>query len=104
MNAEERIELEAAFEKTREQMKGIAKALDEVLRQLHGERMGFVISVFEFGAPGIGNYISNCRRGDAIEALRELADRLETGEHIVSVEGEEDEQTGNRDNNENTSG
>lgn len=90
MNEKENMELKDAFEKSREQMRGIGKALDQVLLDLHGERMGFVITVFEFGAPGIGNYISNCRREDAIEALRELADRLETGKQIVSIEGGEE--------------
>lgn len=39
--------------------------------------LGWALMVYEFEAPGIGNYISNGTREDMIKALREAADRLE---------------------------
>jgi len=45
-------------------------------------KMGFALLVFEFGKPGIGNYISNAQRSDMIQALRETADRLEKNQDI----------------------
>ena len=48
---------------------------DLLTKELPG--MGWVLMVFNFEAPGIGNYISNGTRKDMIKALREAADRLE---------------------------
>lgn len=57
-------------------MKAIA---DSVKAQLPPETL-FAVIVFD--DPGLGQYISNARRPEMIEALRETADRLEAGEDI----------------------
>ena len=38
--------------------------------------------VLAFDDPGVAQYVSNARREDMIEALREAADRLEAGDDI----------------------
>lgn len=78
-------ELAESLERTRSQMKGIAEALEEILKHVHEKRMGFALLVYEFNNPGIGNYISNSEREDMIKALRETADRLEANEVYTGV-------------------
>lgn len=63
-------------------LRRLATALDPIVVDCLGPEMGFALVVFEFNRPGIGHYISNARRSDIIEALRELADRLEAKEDI----------------------
>lgn len=41
---------------------------------------GFTILVYPFCNPGVSNYISNARREDMVNMLRETADRLENKE------------------------
>jgi hypothetical protein len=62
-------------------LKGLAKAIEAVLKQEFGD-LGFALIVFEFGDDKIGNYISNSDRGDMIEVLRNTADRLERRQDI----------------------
>lgn len=80
---EEMEEVKEDFERTKDQMRGIAGALENILSELHSKRMGFALVVFEFGDPKVGNYISNVQRDDMILALRELADRLERKQGVV---------------------
>lgn len=69
-----------AYIKTEEHMRDLATVIDRMNREaLGGQRKGFVLMVFGFGAPGVSNYISNAERGDVVTALRELANRLEEG-------------------------
>lgn len=44
----------------------------------HNGRALFMLIVVD--NPGLGHYVSNCRREDMIKALRETADRLERHE------------------------
>ncbi len=54
----------------------LASAFDEILREKHGEKMGFAILVFNFGESSGGlAYISNARREDMIEAMKEFIAR-----------------------------
>lgn len=61
-----------------DQLQSIAKVLDNGFNSDdQGEKVGFALLTFGFDAPGIGQYISNADRTTMIQALRELADRLE---------------------------
>lgn len=71
-------------EKYRNEMRAIAKALDETLNgEAKGKdrKTGFVLLVFPFGeTEGRCNYISNgADRKDIIKLLREQANRFDTG-------------------------
>ena len=70
---------------TKEFLSTLAETLDEVLEEYLGKRMGFAVLIFEFGAPGVANYISNAERKDMIEALKETVERFEKGETIPPV-------------------
>lgn len=70
---------------TEEHMRDLATVIDRMNVEAFGDRKGFVLLVFEFGAPGVSNYISNAARSDMIKALRELADRLEQAEVIPAA-------------------
>lgn len=71
--------------RTEEFLNELAKTLDEVLEESLGKRLGFAMIIFEFGAPGIANYISNAERDDMIEALKGTVERFEKGETIPPV-------------------
>lgn len=61
-------------------LQAVARGLDRVFNgEAKGDdrQTGFCLLVYGFNAPGIANYVSNNRRQDMIEALRETADRLE---------------------------
>jgi hypothetical protein len=75
------------LQKTEETMRGLAQGIDEVLEKATGQKKGFALVVFEFGQPGLGNYISNARREDMVAALRETADRIEKRETIPPAQG-----------------
>ena len=69
------------------------KETEEILKS-EGKRiskkfpgMGFLLIMFEFSSPGVANYISNGRREDMVEALREAANRLEKSQDIPVIEG-----------------
>ncbi len=42
----------------------------------------YALLVFPFGDPGVGNYVSNVKREDMIDALREAANRLEKNKYM----------------------
>jgi len=69
----------------------IARALDEIMPQVYGKRMGFALLVFPFNSePDKGvaaDYVSNAKRVDMIRALREAADRFESNEIIGVPQG-----------------
>jgi hypothetical protein len=69
------------------QLRELAKMLDEALRAMYPERMGFALIVFEFHKPGISDYVSNAEREQMVTALRESADRLEKREDIPPAIG-----------------
>jgi hypothetical protein len=69
------------------QLRELAKMLDEALRTMYPERMGFALIVFEFHKPGISDYVSNAEREQMVTALRESADRLEKREDIPPAIG-----------------
>lgn len=62
---------------TEETMRQIASGLNQAIKENIGENLGFIFILFEFGKPGISNYISNAERDDVIVGLREAADKLE---------------------------
>lgn len=62
-------------------LKLIAAGVNDEIKERFG-KMGFALIVFDFGRPGISNYISNAQRSDMIAALRETADRLEQRQDI----------------------
>ena len=65
-------------------MRQLAAGIQEVIID-HGLPKGFALLLFDFHAPGIGNYVSNATREDMIKALRETAARLEKNEDIGPV-------------------
>lgn len=70
---------------TREQLErelqGIMRALDETLHEIHGERIGATLFVFEMGKNDGTNiaYISNALREDMISAVKAWLARVESG-------------------------
>ena len=75
--------------KTDEELKGIARALEDILPKMYGERMGFLLIVFPFGGgERTVDYISNGARENMIKALREAADTIEGGQTIGVPIGE----------------
>ena len=66
-------------------MRGLAASLDEVLETSMGTKMGFILITFEFGKVNFSNYISNAQRGEIPGALRDVADKLESGEIIPAT-------------------
>jgi hypothetical protein len=67
-------------------LKDLAGDINRKIENKLGQ-MGFALLVFEFGKPGIGNYISNAQRETMIETLRETADRLENRQDIPPAPG-----------------
>lgn len=67
----------------------LAKALDDLLREMYGERIGFALFMFPWAGEGeAGDYVSNGTRETMIKFMRELADRLEEGQEIGRPIGE----------------
>jgi hypothetical protein len=58
-----------------------AKSLEDSFRVSGAEKPHFVLVVFN--DPKIAQYISNCRRSDIIQAMRETADRLERKQDVT---------------------
>lgn len=58
-------------EQQRGVMNALASVLDEALNPRRTRRIGFVLMVFPFNAPGRCNYISNADRADVVTMLRE---------------------------------
>ena len=71
------------IKETEEAMRLIGQTIENLLPGI-----GFALFISEFENPGIGNYISNARRDDMIQALRETANRFENDEIIPAVQGE----------------
>lgn len=69
--------------KTRE----LAAVLDKWLKELYGHRKGFALFVFDFGGPGVVNYISNGERSLMIKAMKETIKRFEKAEDIPASIG-----------------
>ncbi len=67
----------------------IAQVLNDTLPKIYGVQMGFflVVTPYDTEKP-VCDYIGNAHREDAIEWLRETADRLEAGKDIPVTEGE----------------
>jgi len=65
----------------------LARNIDRALGELYNKRMGFFLTVFEFGGSRYESYISNAERVDNIleclinQAVRECADKLEQKGH-----------------------
>lgn len=57
----------------------LAPMLDQGLASEHGERVGFVLMVFDFGDGGNLAYISNADRAGMISAVKEWLSRQEAG-------------------------
>ena len=55
----------------------LGQAFDSILRERHGEKIGFVVLVFKFGEDGGLAYLSNARREDGIKMLQEFIERAE---------------------------
>lgn len=62
-------------------LQGIMRALDETLCEIHGERVGVTLFVFELNKDDGSNvvYISNAERGDMIKVVKEWLARAELG-------------------------
>ena len=62
-------------------LQGIMRALDETLHEMHGERIGVTMFVFELGKDDGSNvvYISNANREDMIAAVKAWLARVEVG-------------------------
>jgi hypothetical protein len=63
------------------ELQGIMRALEETLHELHGERIGATLFVFELGKDDGSNvvYISNARRQDMIATVKQWLIRVESG-------------------------
>lgn len=68
-------------EKYKEQMRAIARALDELLNPDRNKKTtGFMLLMFDFGVTPTSdriNYISNTDRSDAITSMKEFIARAE---------------------------
>jgi hypothetical protein len=83
-----RVDLEATRDKARK-LDSLAAAIEEVLKELYGQRMGFALFMFPFEGDGeAGDWVSNGQRPDMIKFMREIADRLEKGQDIGRPVGE----------------
>lgn len=57
----------------------LARQLDDALRAIAGERMGFTLIVFPLHRVGHVNYVSNCSRDDIELQLHDLLKHWRTG-------------------------
>ncbi len=73
-----------------EGLRVIAKMLDEVLEQVYGQKMGFILVTTPFDTDdAIADFIGNAERKDSIEWMKETVDRLEKQEDIPATVGGE---------------
>lgn len=63
--------------KMKKYLTDLARIIERNLELIYGQEMGFAIICFEFGKPGIADYISNAKREDMIKALKETLFRWE---------------------------
>lgn len=63
------------------ELQGIMRALDCKLEQIHGERIGVTLFVFELGKEGGTEvaYVSNAERADMIATVKAWLVRVEAG-------------------------
>ena len=78
-----------ADQKRTEQMRTIGKFLqDEVLPEIYGEPMGFILLVSPFNnGPGVADYLSNGERECCIKWLEETLARFKANETVPSPIG-----------------
>lgn len=69
-------------------LRDVLGALEEVMKQVYGERMGILLLVFEFNKAGMTDYISNAQRDTMIESMKETIKRFENNEVFPAVQGE----------------
>lgn len=61
-------------------LQDIARMLDRMLREAHGERCGFALLVFDFEDKGANMaYVSNAEREGVVSVMKEMGARLEAG-------------------------
>lgn len=58
---------------------GLTMAIDKVLQEGFGQRIGFALVLFDFGERGSCAYASNAKREDVIRELEDIAARLRKG-------------------------
>lgn len=68
-------------------MQHLASNIGLTLYEYHEKNMAFLLVAFEFSGEAGGidrpaDFVSNCKREDSIQILRDLADRLETSNFI----------------------
>jgi hypothetical protein len=66
---------------TEEIMQALGDGIDDFLKGIVGGH-GYALLIFPFGDPCVGNYVSNVKREDMIDALREAANRLEKNQYM----------------------
>lgn len=64
-----------------QKMRDLAKMVENEIPGI-----GFAILVFDFNEPGMSNYISNARREDMINSLKETVARFESGRTFPTPE------------------
>lgn len=69
-----------------ESLQVLAHMLEVVLKNMYGMEVCFALLVFPTGCYN-ADYISNAKRGDMIEALKETQERLVRGEDIPPTIG-----------------
>lgn len=75
------------MQQTEEKTRDMAAVIDEWIKEIYGQRMGFALIVFKFNKPGTCNYISNGKRASMIKALKEATKRLELNQIIPASIG-----------------
>ena len=64
-------------------LRSLGAAIDDLLAEEAGEKLGYCLIVFPFGQEITpGDYVSNAMRSDMVKALRLSADSLEVGQDI----------------------
>ena len=71
---------------TEPELRELMTAAGDAVKAALPPRTGYVVLAYEFGLPGIGQYIANGQRSDVIKLLRETADRLERRQEVGRVE------------------
>ena len=70
-------------------LREIANALSDILPEVYGEEMGFMVLIAPMNNPGgLSDYIGNASRETSIKWLRETAERLEANQDIAASMGE----------------
>lgn len=57
----------------------IAESLDELLQEIGGQRMSFMLVVFQSEDNSRSNYVSNCTREDVVGAIKSLLEQWGDG-------------------------